>query len=189
MWPAAQMLCGTRVTLFPLTQSHASGLSVASRGSAHLPANCRVPLAHDLDGEISYLREQQADGRGLYFAVSNHRDTLKGIAGFSRIDRAHKQVEIGGIWVQGTDLLMFTEMLTMLFTYAFECAQAVTVQIRAPAQNQSHRLLLSDLGAQLDGVLRGERIDRTGHPVDMAVYSIIATEWPQTRKCLLAKLL
>ncbi|GAA6209982.1 hypothetical protein NBRC116601_32750 [Cognatishimia sp. WU-CL00825] len=189
MWPAAQMLCGTRVTLFPLTQSHAAGLSLASMGPKHLPANCRVPTVDALEGEISYLREQHADGRGLFFAVSDHNEFLRGITGFSRIDRAHKQLEIGGTWLQGSDHLMFTEMTTMMLTYAFECARAVTVQMRVPAQDHAHRLILSDLGAGLDGVLRGAKIDRAGQPVDMAVYSVIATEWATTRSALLSKLL
>jgi RimJ/RimL family protein N-acetyltransferase len=183
------MLCGTRVTLFPLSQTHAAGLRLARMAPAHIPPGCRVPPAHDLGGEISYLLEQQADGHALFFAVSDSAERPIGITGFSRINRAHKQLEIGGTWIQDTDPLLFTEMTTMQLTYAFECAQAVTVQMRAPAQDAAYRAILFGLGARLDGVLRCDKIDRSGTPINMAVYSIIASEWPKARSKLLAKLL
>lgn len=188
MWPAPKLLCGTRVSLLPLSHTHATGLCMASKAQDHMPKGCRIPPAHDIHGEVSYLLERQADGLALPYAIQASGDRILGISGFSHIDRAHKRLEIGGTWLAKASPAEFTEMMVMLLTYGFQIAKAATIQMRAPADHAAHRQLLSDLGAQLDGILRGETVAKDGTPQDIAVYSIIMSEWSNTRDVLLAKL-
>lgn len=161
---------------------------MAANANGHMPEGCRIPPAHDIHGEVSYLLERQADGRALPYAVQADDDRMLGISGFCHIDRAHKRLEVGGTWLAKTSLADYTEMMVMLLTYGFDVAKAATIQMRAPANNDTHRQLLANLGAQLDGILRGETIAADGASQDIAIYSIIASEWPETRERMLAKL-
>ncbi len=188
MWPAARQLCGTRVSLHPLSHSHANGLVSATQTRSHLPKDCAVPHRDDVSDQISYLLERQADGLALPYCVLAPDKTVLGISGFSRIDRANKIVEIGDTWLSSASPSLYTEMMTMLLTFALEVSGALTVQMRAQAAQSGHRHLIETLGAELDGVLRGEKVSKAGKPIDIAVYSILAMEWPVKRAKLLEKL-
>ncbi|SHG83217.1 GNAT family N-acetyltransferase [Cognatishimia maritima] len=188
MWPSPRKLCGTRLSLLPLSHGHAAQLAQATLAEPHLPEGCRLPVRHDMQGEISYLLERQADGKALTYVVQASTAQLLGWTGFSAIDRAHKKLEVGNTWLATKDDGLFTEMMVMLLTYGFDIAKANTIQFRAHADNAAHRSRLTALGAQLDGILRGDQIDRTGAPQDISIYSLLRTEWAKTNAQLLAQL-
>jgi|GEM_PF-4270128 len=188
MWPSPRKLCGTRLTLLPLSHAHAAQLAQATKITAHMPEGCRLPVRHDMQGEISYLLERQADGLGLSYAIQTSDSRLIGWVSFSSIDRANKRLEIGNLWLASKDVELFVEIMTMLMTFGFEIAGANTIQLRSLADNSSHRMLLAGLGANLDGVLRGVIVAKDGSAKDVAVYSILNTEWSTKSDALLARL-
>lgn len=188
MWPSPRKLCGSRVTLLPLSHGHAAQLAQATERAPFLPKHCRVPVRHEMQSEISYLLERQADGLSLTFAVQTNDARLLGWVGFASIDRAHKKLEIGDLWLASQDQRLFVEMMVMLMTFAFDVAGANTIQMRSLTKDADHCARLTALGANQDGILRGDRIDKRGVPQDVAIYSITKAEWPIKNAALLSLL-
>lgn len=184
MWPSPRKLCGSRLTLLPLSHGHAAQLAQATCEGPHIPKGCRLPVRHDMQGEISYWLERQADGLSLTYSIQSKDSRLLGWVGFSHIDRAHKKLSIDNLWLASLDDGLFIEMMAMLLSFGFEVAGANTVQLPCLATNTAHRKRLANLGATLDGVLRGEKLVKTGLPQDVAVYSLIKSEWPQKSAAL-----
>jgi RimJ/RimL family protein N-acetyltransferase len=99
-------------------------------------------------------------------------------------------VEIGFTWlagsVQGTGINQEAKLL--LFRHAFEEWRAVRVDLKTDARNMRSRAAIEALGARFEGVLRnwsqswapGEE----GQLRDSAMYSVIASEWPECRRRL-----
>lgn len=139
-----------------------------------------------MQSEISYWLERQADGVSLSYSIQSPDSRLLGWVGFSQIDRAHKKLTIDNLWLASEDKSIFVEMMTMLMTYGFEVSGANTIQLPCLASNAAHRHRIEALGAALDGVLRGEKVARSGQPLDVAVYSILKSEWPQKSRALLS---
>lgn len=188
MWPSARKLCGSRLTLLPLSHGHAAQLAQAALKGPHIPEDCRLPVRHDMQGEISYWLERQADGLSLTYSIQSSDSRLLGWIGFSKIDRAHKKLTIDSFWLASEDHDLFVEMMTMLMTFGFEVSGANTIQLPCLATNISQRQRIQSLGASLDGVLRGEKVAKDGQPQDVAVYSILKSEWPQKSQALVSLL-
>lgn len=189
MWPSPKKLPGSRVSLWPLTHGHAKALAQATVAGPFSPEGYKTPVRHDMTGEISYRLERQADGLSLTYAVQSRSTRWIGWASYSRIDRAHKKLEIGDVWLACLDPKSYNQTMISLLDHAFENARANTVQIKAVTSNTALRARIENLGASLDGVLRNEIIAKNGEPQDVALYSIIKTEWPEISKSICAKLL
>lgn len=188
MWPSPRNLCSSRITLLPLSHGHAAQLAQATRSGPHIPEGCRLPVRHEMGEEISYCLERQADGKALTFAIQANDARLLGWAGYVEVDRAHKKLQIGNYWIATQDAGVFSEIMVMLLSYGFDHAKANTIQMRSRAANAAHRARLQALGGTLDGVLRGEIISRKGEPQDVAVYSILKSEWPKNRDRVLREM-
>lgn len=147
-----------------------------------------MPQDYDMGGEISFALEQQADAKSLSFAAQRPNGDLIGMVKYAGIDRAHKRLEIGDLWLADPTSCEITEIYLMLLSYGFEFAKAQTIQLRARASHAEHRALIMAHGGQLDGVLRGAVISRAGKPLNVAVYSILASEWAEIRTGLQLKL-
>jgi RimJ/RimL family protein N-acetyltransferase len=106
-------------------------------------------------------------------------------------------IEVGFTWLaasaQGTGINPEAKLL--LFRHAFEQWGVVRVDLKTDARNMRSRAAIEALGARFEGVLRnwsqswapGEE----GQLRDSAMYSVIASEWPECRRRLeerLAKL-
>lgn len=188
MWPSPRKLYGSRVTLLPLCHAHSAQLAQATQSGPHIPEGCSLPVRHDMQGEISYLLERQAEGLAVTYAIQCSQARLRGCVSFINIDRGHKKLEIGNLWLASECAEVFEETMTLLMSHAFDTARANTVQLRCLATNTAHRQRLEALGASLDGVLRGERIARNGTLQDVAAYSILKSEWPDKGRQLLTRL-
>lgn len=188
MWPSPRKLCGSRLTLLPLSHGHAAQLAQATLEGPHVPEGCRLPVRHEMQAEISYWLERQADGLSLTYAVQSRTSRLLGWAGFSKIDRAHKKLTIDSYWLASQDEALFVELMVMLMTFGFEVAGANTIRLPCLAAQSAQRARIESLGATLDGILRGDKLSKDGEAQDVAVYSIIRSEWPEKSRKLLALL-
>ena len=92
-------------------------------------------------------------------------------------------VEIGWTWLapdaQRTGIN--TEAKLLMLTHAFESWLVHRVCLRADRRNERSRAAIERLGAQFDGVVRAVQIAYDGTIRDMAVYSILDTEWPELK--------
>ena len=183
MWPSSRNLCGSYAALEPLRQAHETGLSEVLRAPSFFPEGATVPTRDQLTGDLSYLLERRADGLAAHYCLQTPDGRTLGLIGFSEIDRAHKRVEIAEAWlIRHPDARrIYTEAMVMLITQALELDGCVAVEFRALATDAAHRARIEALGAQLDGVLRARRLRKGAGPQDIAVYSLLAAEWPALR--------
>jgi RimJ/RimL family protein N-acetyltransferase len=96
-------------------------------------------------------------------------------------------VEVGFTWLagsaQGTGIN--TEAKLLLFAHAFEVWQVARVDLKTDARNARSRAAIEAVGATFEGVLRSWSRSwapgEDGRLRDSAIFSIIASEWPQCR--------
>lgn len=124
------------------------------------------------------------------FTVRDSTGRALGMTTYMNIDRELPRVEIGSTWnrasAHGTGTNPESKLL--LLTHAFEVLECPAVEFRTHWMNHQSREAIERLGAKLDGVLRSHLRMADGSLRDTAVYSIIATEWPQVRAELVHRL-
>lgn len=188
---ASATLQGTHVRLEPLNR-------------AHFPALVEIGLDPDLwqwtvsfvrtrADMVAYLEQalaEQAHGRSLPFATIDQASAaVVGCTRFGSIEPLHRRVEIGWTWVarpwQRTAIN--TEAKYLMLEHAFERLQCVRVELKTDALNRRSRDAIVRLGAVEEGVLRSHMITASGRVRDTVYYSILATEWPDVRARLQAK--
>jgi RimJ/RimL family protein N-acetyltransferase len=99
-------------------------------------------------------------------------------------------VEIGATWL-GPDAQrtgINTEAKLLMLTHAFETWLVHRVRLQTDARNERSRNAIERLGAQLDGVIRGDRVATDGTIRDSAVFSVLDSEWPAVKEHLAALL-
>lgn len=198
------VLRGQHVTLEPLHADHAPGLQAAADSARATFALTLVPA--DLAAMRAYVAGLHADhaaGRALPFAVRDRDGVLVGCTRFLDVERwtwpgGHPAappvpagpdvVEIGGTWyaerVQRTALN--TEAKLLLCTHAFERWGVRRVRWKTDARNTRSRAAILRLGARFEGVIRAARPGFDGAVRDDAMYSLLASEWPEAKQALTA---
>lgn len=141
----------------------------------------------DMARVIAVALEAQKAGTALPFVIVDRMsgETL-GSTRFHSYVPEHRRIEIGFTWLapkwQRTGVN--AEGKFLLLKHAFEALNCVRVQFHADAENERSRRALERLGAKLEGILRHYRVTAHRGLRDLAVYSILATEWPAIRSRL-----
>lgn len=195
LFPPAPVLSGDRVRLEPLSHRHADDLAVAAEEDRSSYGFTWVPTAAEV-GE--YVDAQLARAELMPFAqVVDGRAV--GVTAFWAPRPwpgrdALCAVEVGFTWLaasaQGGGVN--TEAKFLLFGHAFEQWHAARVDLKTDARNRRSRAAIERVGARFEGVLRswsrswapGEE----GLLRDSAIYSIVASEWPECRARLRVRL-
>ena len=194
-------LSGTHVVLVPLEPSHAPALARAAAGDRATFGLTWVP--DGLDDAERYVAKALADrdaGTAVPFATTRAADgEVIGSTRFMNIehwpwDRAGVDpdaVEIGSTWLSpgAQRTPANTEAKLLMLTHAFEEWHVHRVTLKTDARNERSRNAILRLGAKFDGVLRANMPAYDGAwPRDSAFYSILASEWPDVRSGLRARL-
>ncbi len=190
------VLEGTLVRLEPLAHRHASDLAVAAEADRRSYGFTWVPRPEEVGGYIDAQLGRAATGRMAPYAqiqISSGRAVGATAYWDPRLWPRRGElcaIEIGFTWlagsVQGTGINQEAKLL--LFRHAFEQWRAVRVDLKTDARNMRSRAAIEALGARFEGVLRnwsqswapGEE----GQLRDSAMYSVIASEWPECRRRL-----
>lgn len=102
-----------------------------------------------------------------------------GMSSFYDVDDANASVAIGSTYfvpdMRGTGIN--SEVKALMLGAAFQ-AGARRVAFHIDAINGRSRRAVEKLGAQLDGIMRRDRVTWTGRVRDTCVYSIMNDEWP-----------
>ena len=192
----APLLSNGHVRLELSSLDHASGLQAATAdGELWKLHYTYAPTVEGVTAEIERRLTQFALGGMIPFTVIQTRngiDTIVGMTTFLNFEcsTAYKRVEIGATWyarsAQGTGINTAAKYL--MLKHAFEEWQTIAVELRTHRLNSQSRRAIEGLGAQLDAILRAQRIMPNGNTRDTAVYSITATEWPTIKTHLEFKL-
>jgi RimJ/RimL family protein N-acetyltransferase len=183
---------GRHVRLEPLSLTHHAALCEVGFDEAiwrYMPQTPRTP--EDMRAFIEAALEAQAAGTALPFAtVEKASGRAIGSTRFFNIDRTHRRLEIGWTWLglawQRT--AANTEAKYLLLAHAFETLGCIRVEFKTDSLNERSRAALLRIGAIEEGTLRNHMIMPDGRLRHSVYYSIIASEWPEVKARLEAKL-
>lgn len=181
-------LTGDLVRLEPLSLEHVEGLREASAdGDLADRWYTGVAPPEQMAEQVQQRLAQQRAGTMLPFTAVRPRDgQVLGVTTFYDIEPHVPRVSIGYTWnresVHGTGTNPESKLLLM--RYAFEQLGVACVRFETSWSNQQSRQAIERLGARLDGVLRADRLEKTGDLRDTCVYSVLAHEWPSVRSGL-----
>ena len=208
MEPVAPLtLQGQQVRLEPLGPTHLDGLQAVIEGPRDTFGLTPVPRTRtELDAYLATALEDQARTVALPFATLDARSgRVLGTTRFGNIEfwpipprstvpvrppGVPYAVEIGWTWlapdVQRTAIN--TEAKRLMLAHAFERWEVYRVTLKTDARNVRSRNAIERIGCKLDGLVRAHSPAADGGPRDVALYSMLAREWPDARDRLDARL-
>ena len=183
---------GKYVRLEPLTSAHEEPLNAAAAdGELWNSTVTIVPTRDTMAAYIEAALSGQAQGDELPFAIiSKVSGDVVGTTRFYEIKTNDRRVAIGYTWLSASTqrTAINTECKLLLLTHAFEHWQCVRVELITDLLNQQSRTAILRLGAKQEGILRSHMIMPNGRIRDSVFFSIIADEWPEVKKGLVARL-
>ncbi len=188
--PQDVTLTGKHAKIEPITQSHATDLSVAAGELGQLWYTM-IPTPEGVPAEIERRRDLHAKGSMQPFAIIDQvSGKAIGMTTYMNIDAPNQRLEIGSTWLAKTAQRgpINTECKLMLLGHAFDALGCIAVEFRTHFMNVQSRRAIERLGAKLDGVLRNHMKMANGTLRDTAVYSVLNTEWPAVKANLEGRL-
>lgn len=183
---------GHGVRLEPLSPEHEPALArAAADGRLWELWYTSVPEPDGVGRYVAEALEGQASGQMLPWAVRElETGEVVGSTRFHDVVAPIDRVEIGYSWYaarwQRRHVNSAAKLL--LLTHAFEAAACRVVGFRTDGFNFRSQRAIEALGARRDGVLRHHQARRDGTVRDTVMYSILATEWPDVKRHLAARL-
>jgi RimJ/RimL family protein N-acetyltransferase len=193
---AAPVLEGALVRLEPLDRRHAPDLAEAVEQDRRSYEFTWVPRAAEVDEYLDAQFARAATGMLAPYAqidVSSGRAVGATSYWQPRLwpdGERLSAIEVGFTWLaasaQGTGVN--TESKLLLFRHAFEVWHAARVDLKTDARNSRSRAAIEGAGARFEGVLRSWSQSwapgEAGLLRDSAIFSVIASEWPECRSRL-----
>lgn len=145
----------------------------------------------DMQRYVETALDEMRRGVSLPFVtVEREAGQIVGSTRFGNIDTENRKVEIGWTWIdtrwQRTHVN--TEAKLLMLTHAFEVWKCIRVELKTDKLNEKSRNAIRRIGATEEGILRNHMITETGRLRDTVFFSIIESEWPQSRAALEEKL-
>jgi RimJ/RimL family protein N-acetyltransferase len=185
-------LAGHGLRLEPMTLEHADGLrAAASDGRLWELWYTSVPQPDQVEAYIAAGLTGQARGDMLPWVVRRLDDNrILGTTRYHDIVAEIDRVEIGYTWYAQSSQRTHvnTACKLLLFSHAFETLGCRVVGLRTDNFNFVSQRAIEALGAKKDGVIRHHLARRDGTVRDTVIYSVLAQEWPDTKRHLLSRL-
>ena len=186
--PEPVVLSGFGVRLEPLSPEHVDDLFQAGSYDEIWPW-LRYPPPRSREDMARQVDDALADPDRLPFAVVVD-GRAQGSTSLLDIDLSVGGVEIGWTWY--TPALWATTVnpacKLLLLRHCFDDLGAGRVFLKTDGLNARSQAAIRKLGASYDGTLRHHKLRSDGSVRDSAYFSILATEWPQVRSGLEARL-
>jgi len=191
-------------TPVPVTLSHPVVRLEPLTGD-HVPALARVGLdaelwrwiphpvtsADEMHAYVATALDEQRRGVSLPFAIVDAASgEVIGSTRFGNIDVKNRRLEIGWTWVARSHqrTRANTAAKRLLLGHAFEALQANRVELKTDVLNEKSRNAIGRIGATQEGIFREHVVCASGRIRDTVYFSILASEWPQVRRDLDARL-
>ncbi len=185
--PVTLSLNGIR--LEPLGMQHEHGLrEAAADGELWQLVFTSVPEPNET---AAYIQTALHTPNRLAFAVIDEGSgKVIGSTSYHDIIPTAARLEIGYTWYAQSywRSRANTTCKYLLLCHAFDTLGAQTVGWRTDNLNTRSQQAIERLGAQKDGVIRGQQARRDGSVRDTVMYSVIRAEWPQIKEKLAARL-
>lgn len=196
---------GQHVRLEPLGHHHADELIAARAGDDSLYQWSLVPIGPEaMNAYIDSALNQRVAGTCLPFATVRKSDNqVIGATRFFQLERwpwpvgsAHHRAhtfdtgEIGYTWLTRPAIRTAanTEAKLLMLTHAFETWKMLSVHFCTDERNDRSANAILRLGAKFEGILRAHRMASDLTPRNTLRFSILADEWPKTKRSLQQKL-
>jgi RimJ/RimL family protein N-acetyltransferase len=183
---------GHGVRLEPLSPTHADGLAAAvADGKLWELWFTWAPSPKDMEAYIAEGLAGQKDGRMLPWAVRElESGSIAGSTRYHDVIATADRVEIGYTWYakRWQRSHVNTACKLLLLAHAFDTVGCKVVGLRTDNFNYVSQRAIEALGAKKDGVIRHHAARRDGSVRDTVMYSIVASEWPDVRQHLEARL-
>ena len=180
------------VRLEPLTLDHVAGLEqAAADGELWNLRVTYVPPPGAMRAWIDKALEMRATGASLPFAVRDRGDgAIVGSTRYYDFNPEVPRVLIGYTWYAASRQRSHvnTACKLLLVDHAFDALGCAAVGWETDILNTRSQQAIERLGAKCDGVLRQHKRRHDGTIRDSVEYSIIASEWPELRAKLAARL-
>jgi RimJ/RimL family protein N-acetyltransferase len=189
-WHDLPTLTGRHVRLEPLTREHAPGLFEAGRDPA-IWTWLSVHQPRTVEEMTDFVEAALADPSRLAWAqIDTASGEVAGTTSYYEIDEKHRGLYIGHTWIGARHqrTALNTEAKLMLLTRAFDVLGAHRAGWHTDVRNERSQRAVLRLGATREGVLRAHRVRKDGSLRDTVVLSVTATEWPDVRERLTARL-
>ena len=187
----APVLVGRWVRLEPLAEAHREPLRTAADDDRVWQFMTVDGCGPAFDRPFNDALAQRAEGKRLPYAVRLlSSGELVGATSYIEPNVQHKRVEIGWTWYRPDQWAgpVNPECKYLLLAHAFDTLGLNRVQLVTDLLNTRSQAAIAKLGAVREGVLRAHTITRGGRIRDTVVFSIVASEWPQVKERLLARL-
>jgi RimJ/RimL family protein N-acetyltransferase len=183
---------GSFVRLTPLEEAHHPRLcAVGLEPSLWEATTIRVRTEGEMLAYVRAALAQRDEGTALPFVIVHRAsDGIVGMTRFHSISVGHRRVEIGFTWVapRWQRTAVNTEAKYLMLRHAFETWGCGRVEFKADADNRRSRAALERIGATQEGLLRQYMLSEHRGPRDVAVYGIVADEWPAVKARLEGRL-
>ena len=186
------VLEGRQVRLEPLSQEHLPKLAEAINDGRlwEIPVTF-VPHPDDLHQFFDDAESACVSKRELAFATIDVQSSrVVGSTRFRCIEIPHRRVEIGFTFLSASwqRTHVNTEAKYLMLKHAFEVWGCNRVELLTDELNSKSRNAILRIGAREEGIFRSHMVMRDGRIRNSVLYSIVATEWPQVKSTLEAKL-
>lgn len=185
---AAVHLPGIWGALRPLDTKHdAARVYAATHGAEIGPTwqEMKVGPFADEAAFAEHVEELVADPYRAFFAVVGPDDLAHGWLCLMEASAAHRSIEIGYVLyvpeIQRTTLA--TEAFYLAMAHIFDDLGYRRLEWTCTAQNARSRRAADRLGFMFEGVMRCKLILK-GIVRDIAMYSMLAEEWPEQRRAM-----
>ncbi|MGP8246973.1 MAG: GNAT family N-acetyltransferase [Bryobacteraceae bacterium] len=194
-------LQGKHVRLEPLEHRHIEGLVAAAAADRSLYDWSLIPQGvADVTRYVETALAGRDAGSAAPFATMRATDgAVIGSTRFFDLERwawpqGHTRhgrgdpdgCEIGYTWLTRAAIRTAanTEAKLLMLTHAFEVWQVLRVSFHTDVRNARSRAALERIGGRFEGILRSHRMAADFIARDSARYSIVAAEWPESKKRL-----
>ena len=183
---------GTTIRLRPLRLEDVDELcTIGLEPSLWRSTTIEISSPTEMEAYVKSALAAKTAGTAQPFVIVHlATDSLIGTTRFHSIIPEHKRLEIGFTWIalpwQRTGAN--TEAKFLMLQYAFEVMKFIRVEFRVDISNEQSRGSLARIGAREEGILRRYRISARRGIRDLALYSIVDTDWSHVRETLRGKL-
>lgn len=177
---------GPRIRLEPMSLDHQAALcEIGLDPSLWAKTTIRVRTPDEMRRYIENALDARDAGTAEPFVIIL-KDTgeLVGTTRFHSIVPAHFRREIGFTWIgpKWQRQRVSTESKLVLLAHAFDTVGCQRVEFKADAANTASCAALERLGATKEGVLRSYMHSEHAGMRDVAIFSIVAADWPRVKE-------
>lgn len=135
------------------------------------------------------IRERKQKTRYAFVIFDKLQNKYAGSTSFGNISSYNQRLEIGWTWIgkefQRTGLNRNCKYL--LLEYAFETLEWLRVELKTDDRNVQSKTAIEAIGGTYEGTLRSHTLMNDGHRRDTVYYSILQSEWADSKVRLIRK--